>query len=40
MRLKFNTDSKLVLVKSYEDEVLAIYERREDGLYYTKRGLF
>ena len=40
MRLKFNTDSNLVLVKTYEDEVLAIYEKREDGMYYTKRGLF
>ena len=40
MRLKFNTDSNLVLVKTYEAEVLAIYEKREDGMYYTKRGLF
>ena len=40
LRLKLNTDKDLVLVKTYQDEVLAIYEKREDGMYYTKRGLF
>lgn len=40
MRLSFNSDSSLVLIKNKVNELLAIYERREDGFYYTKRGMF
>lgn len=28
------------LLLTYQDQAMAIYERREDGMYYTVRGLF
>ena len=32
-------NDELVLLINH-DEALAIYEKREDGLYYSRRGLF
>ncbi|MFA6645143.1 MAG: pseudouridine synthase, partial [Bacilli bacterium] len=37
--LKLNIDDELVLLIC-KDQALALYEKRDDGLYYSRRGLF
>ncbi len=37
--LKLNIDDNLVLLIC-KDQALALYEKRDDGLYYSRRGLF
>lgn len=38
-KIKLDRNEEKILIK-YEDEALAIYERREDGYYHCLRGLF
>lgn len=38
-KLSFNA-KKMVLLINEKNEALAIYEKKEDGYYYSKRGLF
>lgn len=38
-KLSFNAE-KMVLLINEKNEALAIYEKKEDGYYYSKRGLF
>ena len=40
VKLTLKTDEERILIRSLTNEPLAIYERKEDGLYYSLRGLF
>lgn len=40
VKLKLNTDYEQILLLSKNNTALAIYEKKEDGCYYSLRGLF
>ena len=40
VKIYVNSSQEKLLIKSFKDEPLAIYEKRDDGYYYSLRGLF
>ena len=40
VKIYINSSQEKLLIKSFKDEPLAIYEKRDDGYYYSLRGLF